>query len=328
LANASSATWGADTLQERKQVSDELVELVQGLDDPRLTFWAALRRMVVGLQAGDRAQVEWGIATIRMVAASVPEPSIGWTRLKLEASWALVQGDLQASEQWAIEARDAAISFGEPDAVPSFGGAVNRIRYFQGRSGELVEEYLKFARRPDSLTSWSAGAAWELIEAGREDEARELALAADFRGARWDETWLMATLLWARVCSRLRVLDRAGELYELLAPFSGEIVAGGSVVSGSSDAPLGLLAGTMERQEEADRHFAAAAEIEERLDAPLFLARTRLDWAGALLARGRPEDLDRAKVLLEQAEHTGVRLDAGGITREVAERRATLAAIS
>jgi hypothetical protein len=63
----------------------------------------------------------------------------------------------------------------------------------------------------------------------------------------------------------------------------------------------------------AEDHFAAAAE---RLGAPLFLARTRAGWAHALVARGGPEDLDRAQHILEQAENTAGRLGAPGITRE------------
>ena len=48
-----------------------------------------------------------------------------------------------------------------------------------------------------------------------------------------DETWFMAMFMWAEVCSRLRILDRTDEIYELLAPFSGQLVAGGTIVSGS-----------------------------------------------------------------------------------------------
>ena len=50
-------------------------------------------------------------------------------------------------------------------------------------------------------------------------------------------------------------------------------------------------------------------------------------WARTLIARGRPEDLDRALHMLEQAEETAVRLGGGLVTREVAECRAALAAI-
>lgn len=45
----------------------------------------------------------------------------------------------------------------------------------------------------------------------------------------------------------------------------------------------------------------------------------------ALIARGRPEDLDRARPMLEQAAETAERLGAEGITREIAESRAALA---
>ena len=140
-----------------------------------------------------------------------------------------------------------------------------------------------------------------------------------------DETWFIAMLIWAEVCSRLCVLDRADEVYELLAPFSGQLVAGGTIVSGSIDWALGMLATTLERYEDADGHFATAAEIEERLGAPLLLARTHAGWARALIARGRSEDLERAQHMLEQAEDS---VGAEGIAREIAECRTALASAS
>jgi hypothetical protein len=74
-------------------------------------------------------------------------------------------------------------------------------------------------------------------------------------------------------------------------------------------------------------HLAAAAEIEERFGAPLFLARTRADRASALIARGRPEDLARAQPMLEQAEDAALS-GAEGVMRNVAECRDALAAIA
>jgi class 3 adenylate cyclase len=327
LVNATSATWATDTLQERKQVSDELADLVQHLDDPRLIFWASLRRMVVGMQAGQRSQVEASLAAIRTLAVSVPQPVIVWTQLKLESNWALVQGDLQAAEQWATKAYELGTAAGEPDALISFTGQLSRIRLFQGRFGELAERTLQRSAEPDSLMSWRAAAAMALIESGREEEARELLLAADF-DARGDETWLIAMILWAEACSRLRVVDRASEIYELLAPVPAQFVAGGTVVSGAIGTPLGRLAETLERYVDAEAHFAAAAEIEERLDAPLFLSLTHLGWARALIARGRLADRDRAQHMLEQAEDTARRSGAEVITRLVAECRALSAAVT
>jgi class 3 adenylate cyclase/tetratricopeptide (TPR) repeat protein len=325
LANATAATWGTDALRERERTTHELFELVQRLDDPQLTFWAALRRVVVGMQIGEPSQVEAGLATMRTLATSVPRPLIVMTRLRLESNWALVRGDLKAAEQWATEAREAATASGEPDGVLVWTGQLSRIRYFQGDRGELLEGTLQQARGPGSLASWRAAAALGLIAGDRADEARELVLAADFQAARLDETWLMATMLWAEACTRLRVVARASELYELLAPFSGQFLAGGTIVSGPIDWALGVLATMLERYEEAEKRLASAAELERRLGAPLFVARTRVSWAEALIARGRRADLERARPMLEDAEDRARRSGADGIARQAARNRAALA---
>ena len=329
LISASWAILVPDTLQERQRLIDELAELAQRLDDPWLSFWAAARGVNVGLEAGDRSQVESGLATVRTLEASVPQPYIAWTRRLTESTWAVVQGDLEASEQSAIEIFEVGTAAGEPDVMVTFGGLITAVRYSQGRMGELVEQILQFAGEPDSVAAWRAGAALALIESGREDEARELALDEDLQSIPWDQTWSIAMFLWADACSRLRILDRAGELYELLAPLPGQLASvGGTPVFGSIAWALGTLAATLGRYEQAEGHFAAAEEIETRIRAPLFLARTRAGWARALVARGRLEDLDRAQHMLEQAEETAERLGGGLVNREVAECRAALAAIN
>jgi hypothetical protein len=49
---------------------------------------------------------------------------------------------------------------------------------------------------------------------------------------------------------------------------------------------------------------------------------------GPRSALGRPADIERAETMLEKAEDTAGRLGAEGITREVAECHAALAAVS
>jgi class 3 adenylate cyclase len=326
LVNASWAIWVPDTLLERRRLSDEAVDLAQRLDDPWLSFLAVSRRMMVGMEAGDRSLFESDLTRLRALATSVPQPLIARSRLLLESTFALVQGDLQASEQWAIKARETGTAAGQPDAVMMFAAQRFWIRYYQGRLGELVEQMMQAVGEPGN--DWRAATALALIESGREDEARELLLAEDFQSLPRDRRWSIDMLLWADVCSRLGVVDRAGELYELLSPLSGQLAANGSLVEGTIAWALGTLMATLERYEEAEGHFAAAAEIEESLGAPLFLARTHVGWGRTLIARGWPEDLDRAQHMLEQAEETARRLGAEGITREVTECRAALAAMS
>jgi class 3 adenylate cyclase/tetratricopeptide (TPR) repeat protein len=327
LANACRAIGALDTLQERRRLSDELTELARHLDDPRLTWAAARIGAMVGLEAGDRSKVESGLATLREFEASVPEPLIAWARLQHESGWAIVEGDLEASERCAIEAYETSSASGQPDAAAVFGAMLAQVRMYQGRLGELAEQALRFDAESPDFPTWRATAALGLLQGGREDEARDLVLAEDFKNVLPNEAWSMAMYVWAMVCSDVHAVARAGELYELLAPFSGQIVAVGAIVLGSIDWALGSLATALQRYEQAERHFAAATEIDERLGAPLLLARTRAGWARALVAGGRPEDLDRAGQLLEQAQDTAARLGAQAITREVTKCRVALAAI-
>jgi hypothetical protein len=227
----------------------------------------------------------------------------------------------------AIQSFETATAAGEPDGVILFGALISGIRDLQGRGEELAEQMVHLAGEPDSIGAYRAGAARALIQAGREAEARELALAEDFRSIPWDQARSAALIGWAEVCSRLRLADRSAELYQLLAPFAGQLAAPPGSVYGTFAWALGALATTLERYEQAEDHFAAAAEINENFGAPLFLARTRAGWARALIARGRREDRERARLMLHEGEETAGRLGAEGIKREVAECDASLGAI-
>jgi len=327
LSHAIWAITASDTLAQRQRLIAELSDLTRRLDDPRLSDLGHGTHLTASMEAGDRAQIESALAARRTKLAAFPVPSLVWAWRVSEATWSFVQGELEASERLAIEAAEIGTGAGEPDAQRTFGIQLFAIRHLQGRLEEVVEQAVSLTRRADSLEAHRPGAALALLQSGRDDEARELALAEDLRGIPWEQGWSAGMILWAMVCSGLRMTDRADDLYELLTPFSGQLAGNAGAVFGTFAWALGTLATTMERYEQAEEHFAAAAEIEERLGAPLFLARTRAGWARALIARGHPEDRDLARSMLAQAHETAERLGAGGITREVAECRAALAAI-
>lgn len=218
---------------------------------------------------------------------------------------------------------------GQPDAALFVGAHLFHVRYFQGRAGELVEEIMRLGGDGQELTGWRAGAAaLALIQGGRAEEARELVLAERLGRLPRSEAWGLVMLLWADACSRLRVVEQAAEMFELLAPFSGQLAVSGAHVYGTFDWALGSLATTLSRFDEAEQHFAAAAELATRLGAPLLLARTRARWAFALIQRGRPPDLERAEVLLERASDDAGDRGADGIAAEIAEYRGELATLS
>jgi class 3 adenylate cyclase/tetratricopeptide (TPR) repeat protein len=326
LSHAIWAIAASDTLAQRRRLSEELSGITRRLDDPRLSSVGTGAGFTSSMEVGDRAGIESALAAAHAMLAAFPVPSMVWAWRVSEATWSLVQGDIGASERLAIEAAEIGTGAGEPDAQRTLGVQVYAVRLLQGRLDEVVEQAVELTRRADSLNGHRPGAALALLQSGQEAQARELALAEDLRGIPWENGWSAAMILWAMVCSGLRMVDRAGEVYELLTPFSGQLAGSAGTVFGSIAWALGTLAATLERYEEAESHFAAAAEIEERLGAPLFLARTHAGWARALIARGRPEDRDRAQTLLEQAEEVAERLGAGGIIREVAECRTVMAA--
>jgi class 3 adenylate cyclase len=327
LIDAFMGVWVPDTLQDRQAMNAELVELARHLGDPRVRVGAAVRTMIAGLESGDRRQVESGLAAIRTQAALVPEPSLAWLHLLYESGWACLQGELVAAEQWGIQAFEVGRASGQPDAVAAFGMHLVQLRYFQGRAGELVEQSVRLARRPGSHWLYRAAAALVLLESGREDEAVELAIAEDLEHAPWDWHWSWTMLIWADVCCRMGLVDRARELYELLLPFSAQLASSGASSWGSIAWALGVLATTLKRHELSEGHFRAAAGIEDRFGAPLLLARTRTGWARALIARGRRADLPRAEHMLKQADEVATRLGGARVSREVAASRAELATL-
>jgi hypothetical protein len=316
--------WVPATLAERELLVGELLELASRLDDPRLSFWAATRNAMIGLETGERSRIESGLITMRSVSAALPQPSLAYMLLLLELGLALIDGDLESSRARAVEARALGTAAGEPGAAMTFVAHRFQLDHLEGRSGASAEEALRFEARPDSHSGWRSGTALALIEDDRPEEARERALVEDYRNVRLDQSWLQAMFAWADVCSRLRLAERAGELYQLLSPFAGRFSTQAGVTYGSIDMALGGLAATLGRDEEFERHFSAAAESEERLGAPLLLARTHACWARALIDRGRPGDLEQAGPMLEWAERSAAGAGAHGITRQIAACRAAM----
>jgi class 3 adenylate cyclase len=332
LARAMTDGWGAivapHTLEKRVRMIDELNELAARLDDPRLIARAAARRMLVGLEVADRQQVELGLETLRSVAEKVPEPWIAYLHLLLEFGWTLLGGELQAAERVARQAYELGTAASQPDAPIFYGAHIFHVRYFEGRAGELTDQMVALAGPGQVLSGWRAGAAaLTMIQGNRTEDARRLAVAEDFEAIAHDEAWSLVMMLWADACSLLGVAGQAATVFALLRPFSGQLAVSGAHVYGSIDFALGALAATLERFDEAEHHFAAAATLETNLKAPLLLARTHARWARALITRDAPNDVGRAEMMLERAEASARETGAGGISREIANARRRLVTI-
>src|SRR5690606_31634581 len=90
-----------------------------------------------------------------------------------------------------------------------------------------------------------------------------------------------------------------------------------AICFGSARLYLGLLATTMGAWEDAEEHFRAAAEANQRLGATVFLARSYFGHARALALRGGPGDADRARRLLGRADALASSLGLVRLSREI-----------
>ena len=114
---------------------------------------------------------------------------------------------------------------------------------------------------------------------------------------------------------------RAAAVYERLLPHAERLhvrgVAGGC--DGSVHHHLGVLAGTLGRRDDAERHFRRALERNARLGSPPLLRADTQAAYGALLLAGDPA---RASALLDAALATARTLGMAPLERRVAALRA------
>ena len=295
LHGSALVLWTPDTLALRDTVIAELEVTAAGLGDPTLAFWAEVLAGLAKAEHGDLVEGEAQVARARALADELGQPVLRWVGAYHSACVASLRCDLEAVERLADEALGAATEAGMPDGVMIWGAQVFLVRQHQGRAEEIIEVLEQTAAANPGLPALSAGVGALSGWLGRTAEARDrvVAAAADgFASVGWDQTRLTTLALHAEAAAFGEAREAAAPLYELLAPFGGQIAANGASGYGHVGTYLGLLAATLGRHERADEHFAVATAFHERAGMPLWEARGRLGWAEALAARG---DAPRAR---------------------------------
>jgi hypothetical protein len=81
---------------------------------------------------------------------------------------------------------------------------------------------------------------------------------------------------------------------------------------------LGVLAALQHDYSAAAKHFEHALGVSREIGAPAHLARTSVDYARMLLARGEEGDASRADELLDAARTTASDLGMAGLLSDIA----------
>ena len=305
------------TLTERMVDAKEALELSEVLGDPDLLFWTGAYSRLAAVQAGDFEMARRCLATMRAVINGLRQPTMIWVTLFNEAADALLSGDPDRAEQLATAALEIGTESGQPDAFGFYGAEIIGVRRQQGRYGELVPMIEQVAAENPALPVFRATLAEAHLEAGNVDTARQMleAAAADLASLPYDVVWIFAVASYADVAAELHAEAPARLLLDLLTPFDDQVL----FIGATAGSPVAYYCGSLEwvlgRYNEAERHFAKAAELNVRGQLEFAAAVTHLQWGRMLSARGGPGDLERAHDLLALAHNTAVSRGYAGIAR-------------
>jgi tetratricopeptide (TPR) repeat protein len=268
----------------------------------RAPYWKAL----CSLDFGDIVGTDAAIDAFARLAEELQEPFAFANDAIFRAMRALMQGRFTDSERLARQALALGQRLQTEYAAGIFGLQMFTLRREQGRLKEVEPAVRFFVTQNPAAATWRPGLALIYSELGRTDEARtefENLARNDFADLPRDSMWMGCMTYLTDVCTFLGDKERAAILYEILLPFAGRnVVVGAAVVChGALSRYLGALAATMERWDEAARHFEDALTVNARMAAHPWVAHTRYQYAAMLLARGQPSDRDRALALNDSA---------------------------
>jgi len=293
-----------DTLDELLANTEELLALAGRLDDPVIRVQGLWLRGRILAAAGDMDEANRHFEAAERLAEEVGQPTLRFLAGLTAAVRTILAGDLEEGERRARAVFELGEATGQPDAYGFLAGQLFLIRAEQDRLGELEEQFAEVVVALPGFPTARTYLARLLCEIDRPEDAvehYELLAAENFTALPRDLAWIFGVSQCAAVAATLRDEAGARVLFDLLVPYASQIVFMNAGSMGAVVHYLAMLAATFGDYDEADRRFAEAAATHERIGAPTWLARTRLEWARMLLNRAKPGDSDVAYELLQQA---------------------------
>ncbi|MBD0349508.1 MAG: AAA family ATPase, partial [Thermoleophilia bacterium] len=297
-----AALLGPHDHAEQIELATELIAVGAQVGDTERAVFGHLYRAHAHLYSADPAAADADFAAATSLADELRVPTAFWLVEASAAMRALLDGRFTDAEQLIERARAVGARAQSLESLAAHSVQRYLLLRHQDRVQEVEDELEQaaaaFPARP--VCRCVLASARALI--GKEGDAGELFanLAADeFRTIPQDMEWLFAASVLAELCNRFADREAAAALYELLLPWEHSTATDlpegslGSVARG-----LGLLAGTLGRYDEAERHFRVAADVNARLRSPVWLAYTRHDHGRLLIQRG---ELGAAEALFAEA---------------------------
>jgi class 3 adenylate cyclase/tetratricopeptide (TPR) repeat protein len=324
---------GPEHAEQRLAIATEMLDLARAADASMEQSNGLFFRTYCLLELGDLAEAEAELDAFGRLGEEMNLPFVHTLTATLRATRALMLGRFEDSERLAQQAFTIGQRLQTETAGGVFGIQMFALRREQGRLKEVEPVVRVFLQQHSAAAAWRPGLAVIYSELGLTTDARaefENLAQHDFADLPRDAVWMGTMSYLADICTFLRDKARADTLYQILIPFAGRNVVVGNATAcyGALSRYLGALAATLERWDDASRHFEDAIAMNARMGARPWLAHTQEQYATMLLARRQSGDRDKAAALLDVALATtrelGMRALEERVTAAIAEMKLDL----
>ena len=315
------------------RLADEILELGKATGNREAVLRAHGYRLWQFLELADMEAVDRELSLYARLADELRMPEHSWLTIALRGMRTLLDGDIDGAERLAGEARRAGQRAEQPVAEQFYGIQMTQIRSLQGRAAELLPAVRELAEQFPGIPAWRGGVITLAARSGDVELARrelERFAGDDFSAIPRDVNWSAAMSLLGEAIALIGDVDRAQRAYDELLPYEGLVIVVARAIgcNGPVDRVLGLLAQTMGRLDDAERHLGNAVEIATRMGDRPGMALCGFAFAELLLARDEANDrelaLEMLSTVLSTAREMGARwivdralrdrLDAQGLT--------------
>jgi hypothetical protein len=314
LAEALNArSWaflGADGLEDRLAVSEEIEELASRRGDLRGLILACEGRLGVALLRGDMQVAKREADVFLAHANALRQPALQFLAHLSQGTVAMSCGDFAEAQTrlaLAAEIGDDVLPYSGflSQALQTWlaGMRGDRSGFFQ--VGQHLGERAAAIFPALRISALGGLANADLLQGDLESGRRRYAdlMAMDIEGWERDEHWLLNMGLFSEVATRLDDAEGAVRLRGLLEPYAGLMVCHDQMrtVVRSVASTLGELAACCGEAQAAQRHYEAALEVEARAGLRPCLIITRAAYA-RLLRRGDTAAQRRGLAMRREAE--------------------------
>ena len=286
-------------------IGAELISLGTQIGDKERIFAGRDHRLHSLWMLADRGGVDIELDALGALADELRQPAQRWHVGTGRTMLALMEGRFEEAEQLISETLALGQRAQSWNAVVTERLALFVLRRAQGRLGELEDTIRRSVHEYPALLRFSCALAHLYSELGRDQDARavfDTLMSRDLGREHRDAEWFFSISVLPDACAFLGNADAAAKLYSLLLPYERLYSqAPVEAVFGSLARGLGVLATTLRRFDDAERHFEAALATERKMRARPWLAHAQHDFGAMLVARGGTDDAARARTLLAEA---------------------------